>query len=143
MPIICKKVETIPEFIDAVRLRVDVFIIEQGFKPGWEPDKDDKQATHFIALDKEIVVATARIRETTKNEFKIERMTVVKEYRKKGVGKDLLVYVLNYLRARAPKKIWLRSQERSKGFYEKCGFKLVGEPFDMHGIPHVDMEYKN
>ena len=55
-----KEVEIISEFIDAIRLRVDVFIIEQGFKPGWEPDEDDKISRHFIAMADDKVVATAK-----------------------------------------------------------------------------------
>ena len=45
-----KEVETIPEFIDAIRLRVDVFMIAQKFEAGWEPDEDDKVSRHFIAI---------------------------------------------------------------------------------------------
>ena len=45
-----KKIKTINEFIDAIRIRVDVFINEQGCKPGWEPDEKDKESKQFIAL---------------------------------------------------------------------------------------------
>ena len=47
MQITYKEIETINEFIDAIRIRVDVFIKEQGFEPGWEPDEDDKVSKHL------------------------------------------------------------------------------------------------
>ncbi len=137
-----KKVETIPEFIGAIRLRVSVFIIEQGFKPGWEPDEDDKKATHYVAINpKAGIVAAARVREISKGEYKIERMVVAKEYRGKGVGKGLLEYLLLETKRLKPKKIWLRSQVHTKSFYEKCGFKESAPSFAMWGVMHIDMEY--
>ncbi len=56
MRIICKEIETIPELIDAIRLRVEVFIKEQGFAPGWEPDEDDKFSRQFVAVVQNKVV---------------------------------------------------------------------------------------
>ncbi|MEW5996696.1 MAG: GNAT family N-acetyltransferase [Candidatus Micrarchaeota archaeon] len=141
MIFVYKEVTTIPEFIDAIRLRVDVFIIEQGFRAGWEPDEGDKESTHFIALSEGKIVATARLRETSKDEYKIERMVVAKEYRKKSIGKGLTDYILQYTFRLKPKRLWLRSQVRTKEFFNKCGFKEVSGPFDMYGTPHIDMEY--
>jgi len=141
MNIECKEVETVNEFIDAIRIRVDVFIREQGFEPGWEPDEDDKVSKHFIAVIDGEIVAAARCRETAKSEIKIERMVTKKDSRGKGIGKALLEFMLEDIREQSPKKIWLRSQVRSMKFYEKCGFKVTTKPFDMWGVPHIDLEY--
>ena len=94
MNVKCREVETVPEFIDVIRLRVDVFIREQGFPPGREPDEDDKTARHFIAVADGKIVATARLRVTNKSEFKIERMATEREYRGKGIGTGLLNFIL-------------------------------------------------
>ena len=69
-----KETNDIREIIDAIRIRVEVFIKEQGCEPGWEPDEDDKKARHFIALDGKKVIATARVIKRKNGEFKIERM---------------------------------------------------------------------
>ncbi|MBI4210815.1 MAG: GNAT family N-acetyltransferase [Candidatus Diapherotrites archaeon] len=142
MKLHCKRVQTVPEFVDSVRLRVDVFIKEQGFAPGWEPDEDDKDAEHFIALADGKVVATARCREAAKGEFKIERMATRKEMRGRGAATKLLEFMLKDIMKRNPEKIWLRSQEQARGFYEKNGFRVMGGPFEVYGKMHVDMEYK-
>lgn len=139
---IYKKVTSIKEFIDAIRLRVDVFIKEQGFEPGWEPDEDDKNAHHYIALVDNTTVATARWRETSSLEIKIERLATKKEFRGKGIAKGLLAYMLTDIKQYNPKKIWLNSQCHAQKFYEKCGFIPVSETFDMHGTPHIEMEYE-
>lgn len=139
-----KKVDSTTEFIDAIRIRVDVFITEQKCKPGWEPDSDDKVSEQYIAvIDKEIV-ATARVRVSKNKEFKIERMAVKNTFRNKGIGKGLVNYIVNEIKKNNPGKIWMQAQVQAKEFYEKCGFKVTSEPYDLWdlGIPHLDMEYK-
>ncbi len=137
-----KEVETINEFIDAIRLRIDVFIREQGFQPGWEPDEDDKKSRHFIAIVNNEIVTTARFREIEKDVIKIERMVTKKEFRSKQIGKNLIKFMIKIINKSKPKKIWLRSQVQSQPFYEKCNFKIISEPFNMWGVQHIDMEYK-
>lgn len=140
MEIIYKEIESINEFIDAIRIRVDVFIIEQKSKPGWEPDEEDKTARHFIALTDGKIVSTLRIREVDGG-VKIERMATKKEYRGKGISKGLLEFVLKEIKKIKPKKIWMEAQVQAKEFYEKCGFKAVSESYNLYGIPHLKMEY--
>ena len=142
MDIKYKEVKTINKFIDAIRIRVDVFIKEQKCEPGWEPDKHDKNSKHFIAITKNQVVSTARVRETADKEYKIERMATIKEYRNKGISKGLVGFIVKYLDKFKPKKIWMQSQVQAQKFYEKCGFYPISKPYDLYGIPHVDMLLK-
>ncbi|MBI2655244.1 GNAT family N-acetyltransferase [Candidatus Woesearchaeota archaeon] len=135
-----KEVEKIEEFIDAIRIRVDVFIKEQKCEPGWEPDEKDKKSMHFIAITGNKIVATARARETRKNEYKIERMATKKEYRKKGIGKGLVECIIKNISKQKPKRIWMQSQVRAQRFYETCGFKTISKPYNLYGIKHIDME---
>lgn len=137
-----KYVETIGEFIDAIRIRADVFIKEQGFEPGFEPDEDDKLSKYYIAIANGEIVSTARVRETAKGEFKIERMVTKKDYRGNGIGTGLVKHIIAELTNLQPKRIWLQSQVQVQKFYESCGFKAISEPVDLWGWPHIDMEYE-
>jgi len=142
MSIDYKEIETISEFIDAIRIRVNVFIKEQKCEPGWEPDEEDKNSNHFIVLVDGKIVSTARMRETGDKEFKIERMATIKEFRNKGITKGLVEFIINSVKGLGPKKIWMQSQVQAQKFYEKCGFKAVSKHYDLYGISHIDMEYK-
>src|SRR3989338_10338853 len=135
-----KEIEKIEEFVDAIRIRVDVFIKEQKCEPGWEPDEDDKKSKHFIATVDNKIVATARVRETGNNEYKIERMATKKEYRKEGIGKGLVEHIIKNLRKLKPKRIWIQSQFQAQKFYEKCGFKIISKSYELYRIKHIDME---
>ena len=143
MNITYKEVKTINDFIDAIRIRTDVFIIEQKCPPCWEPDELDKKSIHFIAILNHEIVATARLREEPKNTVKIERMAVRKEYRGKGIGSGLTKYVLNQALKKGFKKIFIQAQLHAQKMYEKAGFKMTSKPYDLWnlGILHVDMEY--
>lgn len=144
MKITFKEVDSISEFIEAIRIRVDVFIIEQKCQPGWEPDELDKEAEHFIASVDGKIVSTLRIRKTSPGEIKIERMATKKEYRGKEISKGLLIFVLRKIKKSKPKKIWMEAQVQAQKFYESFGFKVTSKPYDLWntGILHVEMEYK-
>jgi predicted GNAT family N-acyltransferase len=97
---------------------------------------------HFIAIADGKIVSTARVKKMPKNEMKIERMATMKDYRDKGIGRELLEFMLKEIAKQKPKKIWTMSQVRSQSFYEKCGFKAVSKPFEMYGVQHINMEYQ-
>lgn len=140
MRIIYKEVTSISEFIDAIRIRVDVFIIEQQCQPGWEPDEEDKTARHFVAIANRKIVSTLRIMEE-ENGIRIERMATKKEYRGKDISKGLIEFVLQEIKKLKPKRIWMEAQVQAQEFYEKCGFKTISEPYDLYSILHIKMEY--
>lgn len=142
MVILYKKIESITEFIDAIRIRVDVFIKEQRGEPGWEPDEEDKNSRHYIAIEKGEVIGTLRLREYPKGEMKVERLAVKKEYRSKGIGKGLLEYAIKDAKKLETKRIWMQAQCQAESFYNKCGFKSISKPYGLHGIEHLSMEYK-
>ena len=143
MDIQYRTVASISEFIDAIRIRVDVFILEQKCPPGWEPDELDKTSQQFIALANSIIVATARMRENPKGAAKIERMVVKKDFRGKGIATQLTKYIVEQAQIQGYKKIWMQAQEHEKKVYEKAGFKVVSKSYDLWnlGIPHIDMEH--
>ena len=141
MKVNCRKVESIADFIDGIRLRVDAFIIEQGCKPGWEPDTEDKTAEHYIALIEDRVVGVLRVRTEDPDVYKIERMVSAKDVRGLGVGQELLNFVLTNLTEKGAKKIWLQAQVQARGFYERCNFIATSDEYDLHNIQHLNMEY--
>tara|TARA_Y100000310_G_C20412367_1_gene682645 strand:+ start:342 stop:770 length:429 start_codon:yes stop_codon:yes gene_type:complete len=137
-----KQVTTIAEIIEAIRLRIKVFCIKQGIKPLIEIDEHDKNATHFIAINKGKVIGTARTRILNKKS-KIERIVINQKFRNKGIGTGLVKIILNFLKRKNISKIYLHAQYRAKNFYEKIGFKAKGKPFNEDGIKHIKMIYKN
>ncbi|MEQ8819931.1 MAG: GNAT family N-acetyltransferase [Sumerlaeia bacterium] len=128
----------------AKAVRLTVFVEEQGYPLDGELDEFDPVATHFLALDADgQVVATGRLfaDQSDPEVAHIGRMSVRREARGAGVGRRVLLAMIEEARAQGFARIVLSSQEPAIGFYERAGFRLTARPSYMDGhIPHRDME---
>mgnify|MGYP001170571465 FL=1 len=69
-------------------------------------------------------------------------MAVLKEYRKKGVGRAIIEEILkHYLNLNKVNNLILNSQIEAKDFYKQFGFVEVGEEFIEANIMHQKMMY--
>ena len=82
--------------------------------------------------------AALRGGEKTANGYKLERFSVLKEFRGKGVANALVQFLLNDLPA-AAKHIYLNAQVEAMPVYTKSGFKPRGELFEEAFIIHQQM----
>ncbi len=121
-------------------IRQNVFVKEQNISEKIEFDDENVDATYFIAQYKNIFVGTARYRLTDYG-IKLERFAVLKSYRNLGVGKKLVLYILNSIKDE--KLIYLHAQESVIDFYSKLGFKRIGSQFFEAEIPHQKMIYNH
>ena len=127
----------------AFEIRNLVFCEEQKVSKKIEFDGLDQFCDHYLAKINEVPIGTARVREQTKGTYKIERMAVLKEYRKKGVGKAIIKKILkHYLKLSKMNKLILNSQIEAKDFYKKFGFVEVGKEFVEANIKHQKMIYE-
>jgi predicted GNAT family N-acyltransferase len=135
----CKLVTSDTELQGAFEVRRLVFVEEQGVAEALEYDGLDDKAVHIIARDGDIVVGTARVRFPAPNQAKIERMAVLKPFRRKGIGSTILSCVKQELRNREIGHVVLHAQTAVIGFYSSHGFQETGSPFREAGIEHMEM----
>lgn len=120
---------------DAKLIREQVFIQEQGIAPEDEWDDLDATVLHFIVYDCERPIATARLLP----QHSVGRVAVLLSYRKQGVGKILMHYIIDYARQQNLPYLKLSAQTYVTAFYEALGFVVQGEEYLDCGIPHIDM----
>lgn len=138
MKTLCKIVENDRELKEAYLVRKRVFVIEQNVPESLEGDRYDDFALHVICKVNESVVGTGRI--VFLNESaKIGRVAVLKSYRNRGVGKTIVRFLIEESKKRGKKTIFANVQIRTQKFYEKLGFKRVGDIFIEAGIEHIKM----
>ncbi|MBT5541365.1 MAG: GNAT family N-acetyltransferase [Gammaproteobacteria bacterium] len=101
-------------------------------------DGHDKDCHQFLATYKKLNIGTARLRKYGK----IERVSVIKEFRSLGIGSKIMEIIINKARTLDTNEIYLHSQEDSIRFYENIGFKTVGNYFFEAEIKHIKMIYK-
>lgn len=125
--------------IAAIRnIRTRVFQKEQGVPLDLEFDGLDETAVHLVAYLNQKAVGTSRIRKIEASTIKIERLAVLPEARKQGIGKKLMETALTISQQHKSLAI-VHAQEYVADLYQQLGFEIVGEKFNEAGIPHVKM----
>jgi predicted GNAT family N-acyltransferase len=138
MKIKVKIINTKKEHEMCLAIRRQVFILEQNISKQIETDDHLVNATHILAFSKEKAVGTACYRRTDSG-IKLERFAVLKQFRNLGIGKALVLFILEKLKIK--KFIYLIAQESVIGFYDNLGFDPIGEFFYEAEIPHQKMVY--
>lgn len=131
-------VEDDEDFAAVYRIRAAVFQGEHALDEETEIDGHEHISHHYLALADGLPVGTARWRMTMNGKAKLERFAVLSTYRHQGVGRALAEAILRHVPAHRP--VYLEALVNVVGFYEKLGFKPVGEPYEEAGLPHVRME---
>ena len=68
------------------------------------------------------------------NQYQLRGMAVLKTFQKKGFGKIILNYGETLLKQKHTNIVWCNAREIAVNFYEKCGYKIISEPFNIKGI---------
>ncbi|MBM7540188.1 GNAT family N-acetyltransferase [Amphibacillus cookii] len=125
---------------DAFTIRKQVFINEQGVDPQIEHDQYDQDAIHIVGYLDQQPIATARIR-LIDNKAKIQRVAILKAYRKRGYGKQLMLALEAIVTSHGIDIATLHAQTHALSFYQSVGYQVMSEPFyHQSGIEHVEME---
>lgn len=135
---ICKQIQTNQELDEAHYIRRTVFMEEQNVPEDVEWDEYEDSATHFICRLGDKAVGTARI-SFFGNSAKLERVAVLKEYRRQGIGRAIMDYLIEYSKQKSAETIYSHVQLHARKFYEKMDFIGEGETFFEGGIEHIKM----
>ncbi|TCL73625.1 GNAT family N-acetyltransferase [Rhizobium sp. BK251] len=129
------------ELYDLLRMRVDVFVVEQNC-PYPELDGKDPAALHLRLVDGDELLAAARLFEPREPgaAAKIGRVVVSPAHRGKRLGDALMKEAIAACERLFPDSpIALSAQSHLQRFYESLGFTVTSEEYLEDGIPHVDM----
>lgn len=124
---------------DAFAVRRDVFIDEQGVDTAEEFDGKDDSAIHFVSYVDSEPVGTLRVRFPDPAVAKVERVAVLKQYRRRGFGRRLMAAAEAHASEQRCRQVVLHAQTAVEAFYEQLGYETVSGVFDEAGIPHVKM----
>jgi ElaA protein len=126
------------QLYDLLRLRVDVFVVEQKC-PYPELDGRDLEPStrHFwLAGDDGRVLATLRLLEDRPDEFRIGRVCTAADARGNGLSGRLMEAAVAEIGS-APSV--LDAQVTVRDFYTRYGYVAEGEEYLEDGIPHILM----
>lgn len=131
-----------PMFRDALSIRQQVFVIEQGVDVSLEIDGEDDQRWHIVAYMDEQPVATARVYFPYDDQrLKVQRVAVKQSVRGQHIGHYLMKTIEEWARTRSAEGLILSAQDQVIPFYEKNGYEVTNEEGYLDAnIPHHDME---
>lgn len=125
---------------DALKIRKIVFVEEQNVPLELEIDDLEEKTIYVTGYLNDMPAATARIYEKSPGAYKVQRVALLKEYRGKGLGIDLMNEIKQYAAKHNGNKLILDAQDHALPFYKKLGYTICSEGFMDAGIPHHSME---
>jgi predicted GNAT family N-acyltransferase len=99
---------------------------------------------HLGAFDGETLVgcATALLMPppgSTDIAYQLRGMAVEAPYRNQGLGAEVLQALEGLVASKGISLMWCNGRTVAKNFYERAGWRTVGEEFDLRGVPHFIM----
>ena len=132
------------EIYNILKLRSEVFVVEQNCVYQ-DIDEKDQNATHlFIEKNNEIIAYTRIFKKGDYYEENpsIGRVVVSKKERGKNLGKEIMFNSIEFIKKELEgRKIELSAQKYLDKFYKDLDFYSEGEDYLEDGIPHQRMFY--
>jgi predicted GNAT family N-acyltransferase len=120
-------------------LRFAIFVDEQNVPSGIELDDQDANCVHAVAFDVDgKPIGTGRLLP----DGHIGRMAVVKEWRRRGIGAEILEALMAEARKRGHVEVVVSAQLQAAEFYREHGFAAEGKVYPEAGILHQTMRRK-
>lgn len=131
-----------PELYEVLKLRIEVFVVEQNCIYQ-DIDGKDSKAIHVLGYYNGDLAAYCRIFDAGYyfDEASIGRVIVSPKYRDKKFGHDLMKVAIEAVEANFNKKeITISAQMYLQKFYESHGFVKTSEMYLEDDIPHIQMK---
>ncbi len=135
---------TLNELYDIMKLRVDIFVVEQNCPYG-ELDNKDMESIHIFYKEDGEIAAYLRIipKFLSYDSVSMGRICVKQELRSRKLGREIVKDAINYIEKDMKEYIiTIGAQEYLKDFYASFDFKPISDVYDEDGIKHLDMQRK-
>ena len=127
------------EMAAALRLRHDVFCVEQGVPEREELDGRDGDGIHLVAIANGELLGTCRVL-LVGTTAQFSRLAVRVSARRRGIATALLAAADRETRAAGGRRLVLHAQTYARELYEIAGYEPRGRAFTEAGIEHIAME---
>ena len=132
---------TVRELYAILRLRSEVFVVEQGCV-FLDTDNKDQRCRHITGWKNDQLIGYTRLVPPglAYSEPSIGRVVTAPLARRTGLGKELMLFSIQMLFDVFGKKpIKIGAQLYLKKFYESIGFHQISEVYSEDGIDHIEM----
>ncbi|MFT8312986.1 MAG: GNAT family N-acetyltransferase [Clostridium sp.] len=126
---------------EVVEMRYRIFFKPFNCSMDMVFDNLEEESIHLVCCDNNIVAGYARLNIIDKT-AQISQVVVKEEYRKKGIGSELIRELTDKSRESGMKKIILNAKIEIVDLYRSLGYEAVGQEFPSikTGLSHIKME---
>ena len=131
-----------PEYQQMLKLRDDILRKPLGLAFSDEELAKDKDNLLIAAYEDDQMLGCCMLVEEDPETVRLRQMAVLNDLQGKGIGRALMNFAENLARDRGYQRITMHARINAVGFYEKMGYKRIGNEFEEITIPHYVMEKK-
>jgi len=136
--------------IESVRLEDIIAIRHAVLRQGqprsscYYPEDSYKHTIHFAAINKGEIIGCASLYKESHPDFKLKQswrirgMAVLEGFQGQAIGSQLLTACVNHGIAHKADVVWCNARINAVEFYQKEGFKVIGDEFE---IPEIGSHF--
>ncbi|MEJ7587920.1 MAG: GNAT family N-acetyltransferase [Ferruginibacter sp.] len=125
-----------------VNLRYEIMRKPLGLSFAEEELTNEKKDILICAFDEDELLGCCILTNMNNHCVRLRQMAVQKNMQGKGIGESMVTFAENLARDKGYKTLSMHARDSAIGFYEKYGYKVIGEEFIEINIPHHIMEKK-
>ena len=130
------------EYHQMVKLRNE--ILRQPLGLVYTPDELAREKEDILigAFDDDEMLACCLLTKVDNRTLRLRQMAVQNNLQGKGIGASMMSFAELVARDKGFHTLIMHARKTALGFYEKLGYKMVGDEFIEVTIPHFVMEKK-
>lgn len=128
------------EYQQMVKLRNDILRQPLGLSFTEDELAREKDDILIGAFDDDEMLACCLMTKTDNQSLRLRQMAVQNNLQGKGIGASMMNFAETVARDKGYKKLTMHARKTALGFYEKLGYRVVGDEFTEVTIPHLIME---
>ncbi|HEX3601884.1 MAG TPA: GNAT family N-acetyltransferase [Lacipirellulaceae bacterium] len=129
-----------PEYEATLALRRAVLRAPLGLDFTPEELERDRSDQHIVCQSNGQIVGCLILASLAGGDVRMRQVAVAPHAQRQGVGRTLARFAEELARESGFKRVVLHAREPAVPFYEKLGYRRVGEPFEEVALPHYEMQ---
>ena len=128
------------EYEQMIRLRHQILRQPLGLNFSDEELEMEKDNILIASFEDDEMLGCCMLKPVDSQTLQLRQMAVPDKLQGKGVGASIISFAENLARDKGYSRIMMHARDTAIGFYEKFGYKTVGNEFTEVNLPHHIME---
>jgi predicted N-acetyltransferase YhbS len=128
------------QYAQMVQLRNQILREPLGLTLTAEELDSEKNDILIAAFDDDEMMGCCILTPMDASTLRLRQMAVPSSLQGKGIGASIMSFAEDLARDKGYSRMIMHARDTAIGFYEKFGFRVIGDPFTEVNLPHHIME---